>query len=181
MPPPHDRSGELLPLEFSLAKAELAVEWLPTDSKEFRRARKRWTDFVRASKLLTSPPLHSLDCITVCLCPLQSHGRNPRFDCFGARVRDLTEGALGGRACRSSLRMSSIICNRIFSAATRHSEVCVSYLETGTPSDSLRHPSLARCYLHRCAPVRALHRNRELRDIAGRRRSGAHLLALTNP
>jgi hypothetical protein len=53
MPPPYDRSGELVPIEFNLVKAELAVEWLPTDNKEFRRARKRWTDFVRSSKLLT--------------------------------------------------------------------------------------------------------------------------------
>jgi hypothetical protein len=43
----------MVPLEFNLAKAELAVEWLPKPDKEFRRARKRWTDFVRGSKLLT--------------------------------------------------------------------------------------------------------------------------------
>jgi hypothetical protein len=54
MLPPHNRSGELVPLEFNLVEAELAVKWLPKDYKEFCRARKRWTDFVRASKLLTS-------------------------------------------------------------------------------------------------------------------------------
>jgi hypothetical protein len=53
MSPPHDRSGQMVPLEFNLAKAELAVEWLPKPDMEFRRARKRWTDFVRGSKLLT--------------------------------------------------------------------------------------------------------------------------------
>lgn len=53
MPPPYDRTGELVPLGFNLAEAELAVEWLPKPDKEFRRACKRWTDHVRSSKLLT--------------------------------------------------------------------------------------------------------------------------------
>jgi hypothetical protein len=50
---PHGSNGQTVPLEFNLAKAELAVEWLPKPDKEFRLARKRWTDFVRSSKLLT--------------------------------------------------------------------------------------------------------------------------------
>jgi hypothetical protein len=53
MSPPHDRTGQMVPLDFNLAKAELAVEWLPKPDKAFRRARKRWADFVRGSKLLT--------------------------------------------------------------------------------------------------------------------------------
>ena len=54
MPPPHDGNNrQMVPLEFNLAKVELAVEWLPKPDKEFRCARKRWTDFVRGSKLLT--------------------------------------------------------------------------------------------------------------------------------
>jgi hypothetical protein len=40
-------------LEFNLAKAELAVEWLPSPDSEFRRARGCWAKFVRGSKLLT--------------------------------------------------------------------------------------------------------------------------------
>jgi hypothetical protein len=53
MPSRRDNNGQMAPLDFDLAKAELAVEWLPIPDKEFRLARKRWTDFVRGSKLLT--------------------------------------------------------------------------------------------------------------------------------
>jgi Helix-turn-helix domain len=50
---PSQRDGQMVPLDFDLAKAELAVEWLPSPDKEFRLARKRWTKFVRSSNLLT--------------------------------------------------------------------------------------------------------------------------------
>ncbi|SHH22261.1 helix-turn-helix domain-containing protein [Bradyrhizobium erythrophlei] len=50
---PSRRDGQMVPLDFDLAKAELAVEWLPSPEKEFRLARKRWTKFVRSSNLLT--------------------------------------------------------------------------------------------------------------------------------
>ena len=51
--PSRSNSNGLTPLEFNLAKAELAVEWLPIPDKEFRSARKRWTTYVRSSNLLT--------------------------------------------------------------------------------------------------------------------------------
>jgi Helix-turn-helix domain len=53
MPSRHESNGLMVPLDFNLAEAELAVEWLPTPDKEFRLARNRWTKFVRGSNLLT--------------------------------------------------------------------------------------------------------------------------------
>jgi helix-turn-helix protein len=54
MSPPNKCSSQPTPLNFDLRAAELAVEWLPKPDKEFRRARKRWTDYVRGSKELTA-------------------------------------------------------------------------------------------------------------------------------